>query len=75
MTILKYIGIFLLGIGGPILCYILVYGSILVCKYAILRIKAKRFRKRVKKMESNLNKDDLDAIEVEVVKGEGNVSK
>lgn len=63
--ILKILGIVALIILGPILCYILVYGSSFIFSYIHLRIKAKRFQKKIHKAQDK-NVDDLEDIKVEI---------
>ena len=64
---MKTIVAILLGITGPILCYIAVYGSASLIRRIYLLIKARRFKQRMDKARENMSKDDFDDIEVEVV--------
>ena len=67
MSVFKVICTFLIGILGPFLCYIVVYGSIFLINRAYLQIKAIRFRKRIAKAKSKKDEDDFEDIEVDIV--------
>lgn len=63
----KTIVTLLLGIAGPILCYIAVYGSASLIRRIYLLIKARKFKQRMDIARANMETDDFDDIEVEVV--------
>lgn len=66
MNTVKVICTFVIGIMGPVLCYILVYGSIFLINRVYLQIKAMRFRKRITKANLKKDEDEFDEIEVDI---------
>lgn len=71
MDITKIIGTIAIGVLGPLLCYILVYGSISLMKYVYLSIKAICFRKKMMKANTKKKEDEFsdidDNIQVDIV--------
>lgn len=70
MSISELISVLILGVLGPFLCYLIVYGSTSIIKLIILICKQRRFHKRMEKAKSQMNEDDFDDIEVEVYTSE-----
>jgi hypothetical protein len=73
--IIETIGTLLLGITGPILCYIIVYGSVFIFNRIYLHMKAKKFYKHIAKTREKMGKDCFDDIEVEVIASYGDDEK
>ena len=69
--VLKRVAILILGILGPILCYIIVYGFFEVIRIISLQIKARRFKKRMEIANANKERDEFgdieDDVEVEII--------
>lgn len=65
-SVLRIILTAMVMVLGPAICYIAVYGFSFLVKYAILLIKAKRFQKRMKIANANLDSDLAD-ISVEII--------
>lgn len=64
---MQYVGIILIATIGPVFCGLFVDHIAKLYNKILLYIKAKRFKKRVKKMEEEINQErELNNIEVEV---------
>ena len=68
--VFERIALVLLGVLGPILCYVIVYGFFGIIRVISIKIKSRRFKKRMEIANANKEKDefdDIDDIEVDVV--------
>ena len=66
--ILPYVGIILVILLGPPICGLLVNGVSKLYNHFVLKQKSKRFKTKVKEMESEIAKErEMSNIEVEII--------